>query len=174
MLQTLISRAQIIYEPVQYQYGDQNRFFYGGSDARIIARAAFPSDDGAIWGRVNGFDFASGDVRTHREVDDQPFPVYSDAYPGQNAAIYGFTASDAANVANASVPRYFRKADVAAVASRAHGVVIIPAQASLAAAPVRPATKTPPCTQPVLILPIPSNSTPQGPLASDKAIVASR
>jgi hypothetical protein len=122
--------AQVIYTPVQYQYGDQNRFYYGGSDPAVFARAAALNDPGTSWGRVNGFDFASADVRVHREVDDQPPRVYSDAVPGWDAAVFGFTATDAANAANASVPRYLRKAGVIAAARAAHGLLIVPATAT--------------------------------------------
>ena len=174
------SRAQIIYEPVQYQYGDQSKFYYGGTDEHVFARAAAPSDTGADWGRVHGYDFVSGDAWVHREVTDQPVRVYSDALPTQNATLYGFTATDAANVANASVPRYFRKADVIAAARQTPGLLIVPARAVLPAAP--PAapgekTKSPATTQPLIILPstiLPGPSVPaHGPPASDKLVAAS-
>jgi hypothetical protein len=170
------SRAQIIYEPVQYQYGDQNKFYYGGTDARVFERAAVLSDPGAAWGRVNGNDFASGDVWVHREVSDQPVRVYSDALPTQNASLYGFTATDAANVANASVPRYFRKADVLAAASGGVGVLIVPARAIFPAAPAV-GSSHPPTTQPAVILPPMIFQAPAPPAkaagASDKLLMAS-
>ena len=162
------SRAQIIYEPVQYQYGDQNKFYYGGSDPSVFERAAIPSDAGALWGRVNGYDFASGDISVHREVSDQPVRVYSDALPTQNASLFGFTATDAANVANASVPRYFRKADVLAAESGGSGALIVPARAVFPSAPAAtPAHR--PTTQPATILPpmiFPSPAPPAKPAAS--------
>ncbi|MBV8780895.1 MAG: hypothetical protein JO353_05800, partial [Phycisphaerae bacterium] len=126
------ARGQIIYLPVQYQYGTQNTFYYGGNDPAVIARASMPVDAGGNWGRTDGYAFVSGDVRVHREVSNEPLRVYSDAIPEQNAHLFGYTISDAANEANASVPRYFRKADVIAAAGATPGVLIVPAQAVLA------------------------------------------
>ena len=56
------SFGQVIYEPVRYQYGEQNKFYYGGSDARIIRYAEGPRDAAGRWGRVNGFDFVSANM----------------------------------------------------------------------------------------------------------------
>jgi len=166
------SKAQIIYEPVQYQYGDQNRFYYGGTDPHVFERAAAPADTGSEWGRINGYDFASGDLWVHREVSDQPVRVYSDALPMQNATLYGFTATDAANVANASVPRYFRKADVLAAASQVSGALVVPARAVFPPAPVDAVLRPAPTTRPLTILPAPA--VPQNaPPPSDKLAVAS-
>lgn len=158
--------AQIIYQPLQYQYGDQNKFYYGGTDPHVFARAAAPSDPGAQWGRVEGYDFASGDTWVHREASDWPIRVYSDALPTQIASLYGFTAADAANVANASLPRYFRKADVIAAAKQNAGLLIIPARAVFPAA--MPFAKPAPTTQPLVILPVPAPALPR----SDKLLVA--
>jgi hypothetical protein len=160
--------AQVIYEPVQYQYGDQNKFYYGGTDPRVFARAAAPSDPGAAWGRMNGYEFASGDTWVHREVSDQPIRVYSDALPTQIASVYGFTATDAANVANASVPRFFRKADVLAVARQTPGILIVPARAVFIPATAKPKATT----QPLIILPSAILPAPAPP-ASDKLVLAS-
>jgi hypothetical protein len=165
------ARAQIIYEPIQYQYGDQNKFYYGGTDPRVFERAAAPADAGAEWGRIHGFDFASGDASVHREVDDQPVRVYSDSLPTQNATLYGFTATDAANVANASMPRYFRKADCLAAAAQTPGVVIVPARAIFPQAPAQ-AIRPLPTTRPLMILPDPAVA-PNSPPPSDKLALAS-
>jgi hypothetical protein len=173
------SQAQVIYEPVQYQYGDQNKFYYGGTDQRVFERAAGPADAGAQWGRVDGYDFASGDLWTHREVSDQPARVYSDALPTQNATLYGFTAADAANVANAAVPRYFRKADVEAAARQAPGTLIVPARAespeASTPASVNVTRQLSPTTQPLMILPAPTaarGNKPNRATPSDKQLVA--
>jgi len=169
------SRAQVIYEPVQYQYGDQNKFFYGGTDPQVFMRAAAQSDAGAQWGRVNGYDFASGDLWAHREVSDQPMRVYSDALPTQNATLYGFTATDAANVANVAVPRYFRKADVLAAAKQAPGLLIVPARAEFPHAVKNQVTQSPPTTRPFIILPAPASAPApkqNGAIQSDKQLVA--
>jgi hypothetical protein len=166
------SQAQIIYEPVQYQYGDQDKFFYGGTDPRVFQRAAAPADSGAVWGRVNGYDFASGDVWVHREVSDQPVRVFSDALPMRDATVYGFTATDAANIANAAVPRYFRKADVIAAARQQAGVLIVPARAVFPPAAQETVTVAGPTTRPLIILPAPAPAQNE-PAASDKLVVAS-
>lgn len=123
------SFAQVIYEPVRYSYGGQNKFYYGGSDARIIRYAEGPRDAAGRWGRVHGFDFVSGNIDTHREVNDEPVRVYTDALGYQNARIYGFTATDARNEAYANIPRYFRKADLLRAAVEVDGVWVVPAQA---------------------------------------------
>jgi len=165
------SHAQIIYEPIQYQYGDQNQFYYGGMDPRVFQRAGAPSDPGSDWGRANGNDFASGDVWEHREVTGQPARVYSDALPTQNGTLYGFTATDAANVANASMPRYFKKADVIAAAAKTSGLLIVPAQAIFPPAPI-PRVRPEPTTRPLAILPVP-DPAPIRPPPSDKLVIAS-
>ena len=163
--------AQIFYEPVQYQYGDQNKFYYGGTDPSVFKRAAAPADAGATWGRVNGYDFASGDVWVHREVSDQPARVYSDALSTQSATLYGFTATDAANVANAAVPRYFRKADVISAATQTPGPLIVPARAVFVPS-VAPSIAGPgPTTRPLMILPA---SPPNHASPSDKLALAVR
>ena len=147
----VIAPAQVIYLPVQYQYGTQNTFYYGGSDPDVIRAAAAPIDAGGEWGRVHGYAFVSGEGDTHRDVTNEPLRVYSDAVPGQNAHLFGYTVADAANAANSSVPRYFRKADVDALAMKTPGILIIPAQADLPPAPLAAPVRTlsaPPTTRP--------------------------
>ena len=57
------SFAQIIYEPVRYQYSaGGSLYYYGGSDPRMHCHAASPVGAGQSWGRINGWDFASGDL----------------------------------------------------------------------------------------------------------------
>jgi hypothetical protein len=167
-----VSRAQVIFEPVEYQFGDQDKFYYGGTDPRVFARAAAPVDPGAQWGRIDGYSLASGDVWVHQEVGDQPVRIYSDALPTQNAALYGFTATDAANVANASMPRYFRKADVMAVAKEVHGILVVPARAEFPSAPAQADRSPRPTTRPLMILPAPTAPRNDAP-KSDKLAVAS-
>ena len=94
------SFAQVIYEPVQYQYKSGGRsYYYGGADARVHMSAAWPMVYGADWGRSNGLAFHSANVHTHREVATERPRVYTDALPLRNAYIYGFTANDARNEA---------------------------------------------------------------------------
>ncbi len=102
--------AQTIYEPIRYQYGGQNTFYYGGSDPDVIRRASGPAT--ATWGRINGYAFTSGNVTTHRTVNNDRVRVYTDAIPYWNATLFGFTIDDARNEAYQSAPRYFRKSDI--------------------------------------------------------------
>ena len=122
--------AQVIYEPVQYQHGGQNPYYYGGSDAMMHRYAQSVRNDAGTYGRVNGFDFVSADVHTHREVTGEGVRVFSDALGYRNARVYSYTASDARNDAYAAAPRYFRKADLIASAYRdGHGTLVVPATA---------------------------------------------
>ncbi|MGH7179908.1 MAG: hypothetical protein ACREJC_21205 [Tepidisphaeraceae bacterium] len=124
------ARAQIVYEPVQYQYGPQQSYYYGGSNPEVFRYAEATQDGAGRWGRVHGWAFASGDYQTHREVATEPIRVYADALGFQNGTLFGYTANDARNEAYANVPTYFRKRDLvaAAVPSRSGGWVV-PAQA---------------------------------------------
>lgn len=124
------SFAQVLYQPVQYQYRASGQlYYYGGSDPRMHEHAAGPVSAGGTWGRINGWDFASGDLDRHREVSfERPLRVYSDAVGYQNAAFYGYTPTDAMNDAYANADRYFRKADALAMAQRDEtGALIVPA-----------------------------------------------
>src|SRR5947209_858311 len=97
--------AQIIYTPVQYQYGHDigNPYYYGGHDPRVFRMAEAPNNT------TQG-------------------QVYSDAVPFTNAAIYGYGPDDARNEANASIPRYFRKRDLLAGAIvQRDGSAVVPA-----------------------------------------------
>lgn len=153
--------AQIVYEPVQYQYGEQNKYYYGGNDPRVHAYANATQDGGGRWGRVHGFDFVSGSIDTHREVTGEPERVFADSIPFQNARIYGYTATDARNEAYDRMPTYFRKADLLATAvpqtdgswlvpatPQAQGVVVYPQPARMMV-PRRPTT----APRPLMILP---------------------
>jgi hypothetical protein len=122
--------AQVIYEPVQYQYRAGTTYYYGGSDPRVHERAAMPSSPAAGWGRVNGYAFVSGNVHTHREVMKEPTRVYTDALPYRNAAVFGFTPADARNEAYRNAPTYFRKSDlVAAGRVTSTGAIVVPSHA---------------------------------------------
>jgi hypothetical protein len=122
-------QAQIIYEPVRYQYGGQNPFYYGGSDPRVIDYASGPTGGGGWWGRVHGFDFISGDYQTHRDVTNEGYRSYSDAIGYQNGRLWGFTDNDARNEAYANAPTYFRKSDLLHAAVRnSDGSWTVPAQ----------------------------------------------
>jgi hypothetical protein len=106
--------AQIVYEPVQYQYSSGGTtYYYAGCDPRVHEVASWPTaGDRVSWGRGNGFSFRSGDVHTHREVADEPVRVYTDALPLRNATVFGFTPTDARNEAYGRQPTFFRKRDL--------------------------------------------------------------
>jgi len=100
--------AQIIYEPVRYQYGDDQKFYYGGSDPAIIA---------------------FGCSQLNSQSNDLPLTIYTDARPYENVAINGCTTNDAKNQAYANTPRYFRMRDLIAAANRLpDGTIVVPAQ----------------------------------------------
>lgn len=124
--------GQVFYEPASHQYGTRVKFYYGGSDPHVIARA-------------NGYDRTRRPYITDARHPDAfgepvtpPLRVYHDSFPYQNAALYGYTANDALNQANASVPCYFRKSDLLkAAAQQPDGSLKVPAWAgSIFPAPV--------------------------------------
>ena len=129
MLFTSTASAQVIYEPVQYQYQSGGRvYYYGGSDPHIHWSAT--AESGAPnWGRSNGYAFHSHRLDTHREVSTEPARVYTDQIPTQNAAFFGFTADDARNQAYANSYAYFRKSELLKTAIRqSDGSWTVPAQ----------------------------------------------
>ncbi|HVT87546.1 MAG TPA: hypothetical protein VHD56_01730 [Tepidisphaeraceae bacterium] len=168
------SFAQVVYEPVKYQFDSHGTtYYYGGTDLRIHAIANEPHSAGATWGRVNGYDFVSADLHVHREVSNQPARVFTDAVRNRDAAPFGFTADDARNEAYANVPRYFVKRDVPGMAVvKKDGSWSVPA----AAVPVRVfksngqeiQIRSTPQPKPLLIIP---KDMLQKPLPSDKQMV---
>jgi hypothetical protein len=99
MISTAALQAQVIYEPVQYQFSDgRNSFFYGGDDARLL-------------------DAGFRNLALQRELADVGRPsvggmVYSDLIGWRDARIFGLTATTAYNDAFANQPRYFRKSEL--------------------------------------------------------------
>jgi hypothetical protein len=165
ILVTSSASAQIIYEPVQYQYsaGGQH-YYYGGSNPDMHRWAHTPVGGAGRWGRTNGLAFVSGDIDRNRAVrDENTVRAFTDAMPYINAHVYGFTATDARNEAYFNVPMYFRKADLLNAAVRVDGVHVVPAQAQ----PVRidrddngrPRASTAP--RPVMIIPKDKLQRPQ-------------
>jgi len=101
--------GQVIFEPVQYQYGTVVKFYYGGSNPAIL-----------------GHGFSHG--RT--DLNAQLPRVYTDRLGELNAALYGWTTADARNQAYASIPRYFRKADLLLCGVvQPDGTIVVPAAA---------------------------------------------
>lgn len=122
--------AQIIYQPVTYQYSSGGSlYYYGGSNPRVHEEAQSLSQE-ATFGRSNGYAFHSGNIETHREVVHEPTRIYTDMMPFQNARFFGYTANDARNAAYANSATYFRKADALRVAQpQSDGTWVVPVQA---------------------------------------------
>lgn len=109
LLMASAASAQVIYLPVQYQYGHDQPYYYGGSDPYIFASAE----------RTSALLRFSG-------VRAQPVRVYSDLFPYHNAALFGFTPTDARNEAYLRQPRYFRKSDLLEQGVRMNGTLYVP------------------------------------------------
>ena len=143
-----ISNAAVIFEPVQYQYGTQSKFYYGGHDPRVISRGLA---EGNGYCGMNGYG------------DSTPVRIYCDCIPGWNAAVYGMTTWQARDRANWNVPRYFRKGDLLNAAEPTDRYNwVVPAQAKPVSAgtivilPSKTTTKAashPTTKQPVFIFP---------------------
>lgn len=167
--------AQIIYEPVQYQYeAGGTTYYYGGSDPRIHALAQRPFSSSGTWGRVNGFAFAS----STRSVSNEPVRVFTDTTGSINAHQLGATPNDARNEAYANQPRYFVKRDLLrAAVPQADGSFVVPAQAlpvriyKSSGVEVTPAPATMP--RPLMIIPKDQLIKPI-PTPSDKQMVSAQ
>jgi hypothetical protein len=138
--------AQIVYQPVQYQYGDTAKFYYGGANPAVIEFGC-----------------------------SQPYPgpdqltIYSDARPYENVAIYGCTISDARDEAYANVPRYFRKRDLLAAAQPVpDGTLVVGPQSQ--PVPSGPAVDEH-CNSPAPILIIPRGQTLPPPPKSNNVVI---
>jgi hypothetical protein len=155
MLGSSHAAAQTIYEPVQYQYGEgANRYYYGGNDPAVFDTA----ERQACLDRLGDFAYDTDrytHAYVHRRLIGQLERVYSDCAPYVNARAYGYLPVDAANDANANVPRYFRMRDLdRAAVVRPDGTRVVAAQArpvasdrdraaaDAARAATRPAAKT--------------------------------
>jgi hypothetical protein len=103
------SSAQVIYEPVQYQYGSPIKYYYGGHDPRVLAAAETYAS------YRNAYHADGRHPDPFSVAANSPIVVYNDLFPYENAALYGYTPMDAMNEAYANVPRYFHKADLPGV-----------------------------------------------------------
>ena len=122
--------AQTIYEPVQYQYGEgEHRYYYGGNDPAVFEMA----ERRACLDRLSDHPYDSDHYThayIHRRLIGRLERVYSDCAPYVNARAYGYLPVDAANEANANVPRFFRMADLdRAAVVLPDGTRVVPAQA---------------------------------------------
>jgi hypothetical protein len=125
-----LANAQTIYAPVQYQYGEgRYRYYYGGSDPAVFDMAERQrAVDALLDVPYTSSRYTSAYV--HLRLIDQLTRVYSDVVPYTNARVFGYLPVDAANDANANVPRYFRKADlVRASVELPDGSRVVPPQA---------------------------------------------
>ena len=122
--------AQTIYEPVRYQYGEgEHRYYYGGNDPAVFEMA----ERRACLDRLSDHPYDSDrhtHAYVHRRLVGRLERVYSDCAPYVNARAYGYLPVDAANEANANVPRFFRMADLdRAAVVQPDGTRVVPAQA---------------------------------------------
>lgn len=99
-----VSSAQIFYLPVQHQYGQEDTYYYGGSDPSIFRQAQRETA-----------------LRARNMIENEPVRVYSDLLPFRNARVNGFTRDDARNDAYANAQRYYRKGDLEIAAVGADG-----------------------------------------------------
>ena len=118
--------AQVIYQPVQYQHGNGMTYYYGGSDPsmnhyieHVKCRNGYPSD--ITGNHYNNLRHTLG------QIGEQTY-VFSDCMPYRNAAVYGYTANDAQNEANANVATYYTGRDlVDAAVPAGDGTLVVPA-----------------------------------------------
>ena len=147
--------AQVIYEPVRYQYGEAMKYYYGGSDPmmhdyadRVACRNGYPS---SMMNSYTSLHMTLGQIGEKRVV-------LTDCLGYRNAAVFGYDANDARNEAYANVPRYFRKGDLLNAAVPAgDGTLVVPASARPTAAAMardlREAKPAEPKPRAILILP---------------------
>lgn len=165
--------AQVIYEPVQYEYslGDGEVLYYGGSNARVIEQARRTYK---VYNQPRSYDGKGRERATIRKgLTGQAPHVYSDLMPYVNLSLYGFTDVDARNEAYANVPTYFRKSDLLkAAVVKEDGSRVVPAQAKPVTEPIeRKAASSTQRVRPRAIIII-----PKGPKAkpSDKLAVQAK
>ena len=123
--------AQVIYEPIRYQYETPRgeRYFYGGVDPRVHQVAGSELCRGYSYGtNLHNFDggnsFNQPSPMSYRPV------VFTDCVPFRDAYRFGYTPADARNEAYANAPTYFRKADLLESAIPTHtGGWVVPASA---------------------------------------------
>ena len=124
MIFSVSTHAQILYEPVQYQFGSgAERFYYGGRNARLLEFAsryvAHESDNSSARSlKFHSSPMIFSDRFGYREVSHWTSSGKSEV-----------TISDVRNEAYNNLPRYFSKRDLLAAAVPAEdGSYIIPAQ----------------------------------------------
>ena len=175
------ARAQVIYEPVQYQFSNGMTYYYGGNDPsmhhyieHVKCRNGYPSE--VTGHHHNSLRHTVGQIGEHTYV-------FSDCLMYRNAAVYGYTAVDAHNEAMANLPRYFTKRQL--LESAVHvgdGTLVVPASGRShhhmmkkhAHAGTSGATTQPSEPKPRAIIIIPKSSPKQAPEQGEvKKVVAS-
>ena len=175
--------AQIIYEPVRYQYESNGTlYYYGGSDPMVHQVAHELSSPGGSFGRANGWVFFGGDTRSHREEAYEPTRVYSDATRTYNAGLLGMTPDDARDEAYANSDRNFVKRDIVVTAvPQSDGSWVVPAHTSATVrvyksdgtlVPQGPAARTVTDPKPLFIIPKDSLEKPLHQQQSDKQVAS--
>jgi hypothetical protein len=177
--------AQIIYQPVKYQYeAGGTIYYYGGSNPAVHEVAREPYSPGGSWGRVNGYAFVSGDIRSFRAEAWEPTRVYSDATGTYNAGLLGMTPDNARDEAYANAARYFVKRDLINTAiPMEDGSYVVPAHAKSGGTvsvyksdgtpiPQGPATRTITEPRPLFIIPKDQLERPIPAKPSDKQVAS--
>jgi hypothetical protein len=143
--------AQTVYAPVQYQYGQYQEVYYGGTNPAIASNAYVylpcQLQEAARARRYNAAVYpypspymvagpGTAFVSPYRTTTTITYPVnsfvYSDYLPYEEVGQFGYTIDDARNEAYAHVPRYQTAARTAGVVS----AYSVPAAAApVAAAP---------------------------------------
>ena len=137
LLSAAAASAQVIYEPVRYQYETPcgESYYYGGVDPRVHAVAGY---EARYTDARCGFHGYATNLHNFDGGNSfgQPSPLYNrpavftDAIPFRDASRFGYTQADARNEAYANAPTYFRKADLLATAiPTATGGYVVPANA---------------------------------------------
>ena len=130
--------AQVIYEPIRYQYETPRgeKYYYGGVDPRVHQVAGSDLCRGYSYG-ANLHLFDGGNSFNQPSPMHDRAPVFTDCVPFRDASRFGYTPADARNEAYANSPTYFRKADLLESAIPTHtGAWIVPANAPHYAPPV--------------------------------------
>lgn len=124
--------AQVMYEPIRYQYETPRgeRYYYGGVDPRVHAVAPYGGVCRGYSYARNLHNFDGGNTFNQPSPMYDREPVFTDCVPFRDARYFGYTAADARNEAYANSPTYFRKADLLASAIPTHtGGWVVPANA---------------------------------------------
>jgi|tagenome__1003787_1003787.scaffolds.fasta_scaffold20176177_1 hypothetical protein len=101
--------AQVIYQPVQYQYTNGMTYYYGGNNPAMLRHIEHVKCHDGYPNSVTGHHYTTL-YNTLRQTTE-PTYVFTDCFHG-NAAVYGYTSVDACNEAMANVPLYYTKRDL--------------------------------------------------------------